>query len=196
MFYSFCITNSSETIWTVPQGICATLYSPNLLPLIHPIVCRKILAKAIVHALVVCDTDVSSAAMVCHAAGGLFRGIVARLEGFIEKSGAVTTVTVHRNETNLEKRARRDAERQHEKQRVLIGMWLLSFGPWAMRCSRPLHSPFPIAICKAYPSASNRFRSNGQVSTAVLWQHNLEVAKHKFPALLYRFTYRPHRRQV
>jgi hypothetical protein len=92
--YLWLVTHVSKTVWTVPQRVCTSHSCPNLLALIFPVEYRKVLTKTILHAHIVCDADVSSAAMIRHAACRICCCVVAWLEGRVEKGGAVAAVTV------------------------------------------------------------------------------------------------------
>lgn len=99
--YLWLVTNVPKTVWTVPQRVCTALSCPNWLALIFPIICRIVLTKTVVQAHIVCDTDVSSATMVRHAACRVCCFVVASLKGRVEKGSAVATVTVAGRAGNL-----------------------------------------------------------------------------------------------
>jgi hypothetical protein len=94
VIYLWLITHVSKTVWTVPQRVCTTLSCPDLLSLIFPIIYRIVLTKTVLHAHIVSYADVSSAAMVRHAACRICCCDVAWLKSRVEKGGAVAAVTV------------------------------------------------------------------------------------------------------
>lgn len=92
--YLWLIAHVPKTVWTVPQRVCTALSCPDWLTLIFPIICRIVLTKTVLQAHIVCDANVSSAAMVRHAACRMCCCVVAWLKGRVKKGGAVAAVTV------------------------------------------------------------------------------------------------------
>jgi hypothetical protein len=111
--YLWLVTHVSKTVWSVPQRVCTALSSPDLLTLIFAIEYRIVLTKTVLHAHIVCYADVSSAAMVRHAACRISCYVVAWLKGRVEKGGAVAAVTVAGRAGDL-RYGEKEIEKHHE----------------------------------------------------------------------------------